>query len=61
MTCRLCYYRIHDWQAWAWYDRGDKRVPVHAFHQEEGKITIIRIARNVYDEEVEYRAFAVPA
>jgi len=55
----MCYYRIHDGQEWVSYNRGDKTVPVHRFHAEEGKIILRKVTHNLVDEVVEWRA--VPA
>lgn len=56
MVCRMCYYRIHDGQEWVSYNRGDKTVPVHRFHAEEGKIILCKVTHNLVDEVVEWRA-----
>jgi hypothetical protein len=52
-TCFLCFYRIHSGQSAVSMKVGNRFLPVHRHHADEGKITIHRIARNVIDEVIE--------
>jgi hypothetical protein len=58
-TCHICFYRIHDGQPSAWMRKGDKWVPVHQHHHQEGKIIVYKNSYNVVEEYVEWRA--IPA